>query len=211
MSWMPVFMPCPPAGLWTCAASPPSSRRPIFRCDTMRLLTRKKDAQVRPWKRAGTCERWSHTCCSSASVGSDPFSGGTLATRHTRSPPNGNRLSEPCSEENAWKSVSGRSPSMRMSPSAKVVSSILPSNWRSSVVRVRLCAPSALISHGAFASSSAPSAWRSTGHTGDGSGDGAFCATPTSSTPRSTVTPWRATASPSTHSVSLCGTRSVKL
>ena len=27
-SWMPVFMPCPPAGEWTCAASPASNTRP---------------------------------------------------------------------------------------------------------------------------------------------------------------------------------------
>jgi Copper chaperone PCu(A)C len=29
LSWMPVFMPCPPAGLWTCAASPQRSTLPF--------------------------------------------------------------------------------------------------------------------------------------------------------------------------------------
>ena len=59
MSWMPVFMPCAPAGEWMCAASPPRNNRPTFSRGTMRLLMLNQELQVRSWNRAGMYERWS--------------------------------------------------------------------------------------------------------------------------------------------------------
>jgi len=46
MFWTPVFMPCAPDGLWMCALSPPSSRRPTRSRCTMRLLIRNQEFQV---------------------------------------------------------------------------------------------------------------------------------------------------------------------
>src|SRR5262249_40031891 len=65
-------------------------------------------------------------------------------------------------------------------------------------------APSALMSQGACACSSRPSAWRSTTLTGFGSGESTSCASPTSSTPRSIRTSCFSTAVRRIRSVSAC-------
>ena len=120
MSWMPVFMPWPPAGLCTWAASPPKNTRParsVFMC---LLLIRKRELQFNPYSRAGMCTVRSYRFWMSSSDGSasSPVTpSGSVAMKRKRPSPIGKTARKPLVARKIESWSSGMSPARYTSPS----------------------------------------------------------------------------------------------
>ncbi|KJY47758.1 hypothetical protein VR46_01750 [Streptomyces sp. NRRL S-444] len=147
-SWMPVFMPSPPAMGWTCAASPARNTRPSRIRVAMRTLTRQAESQVasasripgiRAWR---SNSRWKLSSEGGSSPPRSSCSGGACSWK-VSVPGIGQSSIPPPSEVNHWCQKSRLSPGARTSPMTIAGSSSpLPSKGMPRSLRVVLRPPS---------------------------------------------------------------------